>query len=947
MEKLLTEELLKQIKLINYDRSKSIFEQKEKIKPIWNNQIKEFVHPAYVSYLDVPKDKIYKKNSDGTFSLKYSSEDNKFKQEKVSTNDPEVIKKRMESYQSETFNKFIKDQKSGDKFRTWVNENPEFLKKVNDELKKSGIGGTFSKSGPFNNNTIKIAWKTVGEYFMLDSQKENLPNYLESLYDNYLENLDDIEVNTDSQQIASYRKNPKSLDALLAEPLYQLDTAESDTIKNFSGLKDDIDWVETYSKKFVEEFVSGFDNSQMLYGGYNQYLGALEKRNKIASKMGWYKPAKHFLKESDIENLTSISKTTAIDPSFIIAVTWLDTIQQLIINRIRGTLVLDKDTVIKPADYNTWTDDKKAQWTFTNLFSYVSENDFVSGLRQQLNNIEQVINYVYVHNLQLMLQTTSREFAGEEKSNMSSCRKSSYQSNVEVRDGLNGQSKKVSGYFFYDMFDACKKYGGVWIDGATSAKRCGCADIPVGQPVYVTVPALNVGQKKQPGGGTIKFENYGDIIINLNKSSEKIKDIRDIDERTSDVVSSCASDYHCWLDLASVGSLIIPGVGLVISALIDAANAVTYLVEAGLSDNTDDRNAALLGAGFSMLGAVLGGGGSQLFKGVPPEVVKFGNEFTGIITDVYTKTGKSTLGKIEQEEIKGAWEMLSKKYGLSQSGQKMAENYLKQISKLNTEYLPTYFKSVQELSGKIGRANFRKIGQDKKFIELLRTEGGNIITTMDKYMKTQAGKEFLQELGLFVILSDEIPRLTQELSVSAAETGVRPVIGGKTSLATMVQVSGYDLKTSQQEFGSDRSAKDNELMRSAWFSGWRPGMDIISLDKEDTLKQLQLRDEGKISTITPKFISDTKFSKYATTTLKKNIYKKFEQEFYTNKESEEKKEERITINFVDDENFEKENLKSNNTIIPKSYKNKLDNLNKSNVISDEEYQSVIDELENL
>ena len=79
----------------------------------------------------------------------------------------------------------------------------------------------------------------------------------------------------------------------------------------------------------------------------------------------------------------------------------------------------------------------------------------------------------------------------------------------------------------------------------------------------------------------------------------------------------------------------------------------------------------------------------------------------------------------------------------------------------------------------------------------------------------------------------------------------------------------------------------------------------------------------------------------------KNIYKKFEQEFYTNKESEEKKEERITIDFVDDENFEKENLKSNNTIIPKSYKNKLDNLNKSNTISDEEYQSVIDELENL
>ena len=262
--------------------------------------------------------------------------------------------------------------------------------------------------------------------------------------------------------------------------------------------------------------------------------------------------------------------------------------------------------------------------------------------------------------------------------------------------------------------------------------------------------------------------------------------------------------------------------------------------------------------------------------------------------------------------------MLSKKYGLSQSEQKIAENYLKQISKLNTEYLPTYFKSVQELTDKIGRANFRKIGQDEKFIELLNLESGNIITTMDKYMKTQAGKEFLQEMGLFVILTDEIPRLTQQLSVSAAETGVRPVIGGKTSLATMVQVSGYDLKTSQQEFGSDKSAKDNELMRAAWFSGWRPGMKIISLDVDDASRQLQLRDEGKIATITPKFIDDTKFSKYATTTLKKNLYKNFEDDYNKQVESQQKKLDKSNIILVDDNDYERAIMNSDKVVIPKN-----------------------------
>ena len=71
--KLLTEELLKQIKLINYDRSKPSYEQNineanDPIKPLWNKNIKEFVHPAYVDYPDVAKQHIYKKNADGTFS---------------------------------------------------------------------------------------------------------------------------------------------------------------------------------------------------------------------------------------------------------------------------------------------------------------------------------------------------------------------------------------------------------------------------------------------------------------------------------------------------------------------------------------------------------------------------------------------------------------------------------------------------------------------------------------------------------------------------------------------------------------------------------------------------------------------------------------------------------------------------------------------------------------
>ena len=107
-------------------------------------------------------------------------------------------------------------------------------------------------------------------------------------------------------------------------------------------------------------------------------------------------------------------------------------------------------------------------------------------------------------------------------------------------------------------------------------------------------------------------------------------------------------------------------------------------------------------------------------------------------------------------------------------------------------------------------------------------------------------------------------------------------------------------------------------MRAAWFSGWRPGMKIISLDVDDASRQLQLRDEGKIATITPKFIDDTKFSKYATTTLKKNLYKNFEDDYNKQVESQQKKLDKSNIILVDDNDYERAIMNSDKVVIPKN-----------------------------
>ena len=932
--KLLTEELLKQIKLINYDRSKPTYEQtlsevSTPIKPLWNKNIKEFVHPAYVDYPDVKKEHIYKKNADGTFSLKYPKGETGV----VSMDSPEVIKKRTEIFYDENFKKYITDKTSGDNFRKWVNENPDILKKVNDELKKQGIKGTLDKTGPFDNNSIKVAWKVAGTQYVLKDANKMTDSFWSTFYKGYLENLEDIDYNTNSQQIASYRKDSKSLKNFITQFLSSMDSEELELAKKNQSFKDEINWVDEYADKFMNELISDFDNYWSISGGYQQYLSALQHRNKVAPEMGWTKPAKIYLQTEDLQNMSSISRTTAIDPSYVIAVLWLDSIQQMIQQKIKFEVTSQKNRA-KPSDYETWSEDEKTQWMFSNVFRVT--NDYTESIREQLQSYEQIIYYVYNHNQQILAQTPTRGTIANEKNNLGSCTKFIYREKQKIYSG-----EEKSGNIFYNMNSVCKNYGGIWIGGVSSSQTCCCADIPTDKTTYVKVSATLVNKEVAAGGGTISQKFPTTLTVDLTKSCERIKDTRDLDERSIDVMQNCKSDYHCWLDLASIAALIIPGVGITISMLIDFANAATYLYEAGVSKTDEDKNAALLGAGFSILGGLMGGGlgqGKALFGGVPPKVLKFGEEFTGVIYDVYKTGGAAgkTLSKIEQEEIEGAWEMLVKKHAMTDAEEKIAQNYLKQITNLQTQQLQFYFKSVQELSDKIGLANFRRIGGEQGFKKILGQENGNIITALEKYGKTESGKEFLQEFGLFTVLSDYLPTLQQNLMVQSAQSGEREIVGGKTALNTMVQVSNYDLKTAQKEFGSDRGVDDNKKMRDAWLAGWRPGMIILKLDETDYKTQLEKKQKDPTFNLNPKFIVvNNKFAPYVTKTLKRKLVDEFTTNLDTQRQEEEKRIQLMTPIFVDDKDYDKTVTTSDKVVIPKN-KEKVNPLNYNTVPATED-----------
>jgi hypothetical protein len=679
-------------------------------------------------------------------------------------------------------------------------------------------------------------------------------------------------------------------------------------------------WVEysliTTTGRSEKEFYDLFNNS------FDIYLSASTYRKSIAYEMGWTKPSDIMLNILNLESLSKLSRTTCVDTSYIIGVEILNTLQDIFKEKILRTF----DELSNSKEYKDKTG-KDLLSVLSKVF-FLDVGVYEGQQIQKYGELCDLIEGLNTHNRQILLQQPSREKNPEnpkpdKESNIGSCKK---------QGTITYDGKPLT--YFYNMKNVCKNYGGLWLDGPTSAKRCCCADLP-NKKTIVKIKPTN-GYRTIKAASNVYTEPvafFPDVHVNLTKSCEKVTDVRTFGEKVSDTIEGCKTDYHCWLDLASVASLVIPGYGLIISFVIDSVNAVTYLVEAGLADSNEDRNAALLGAGFSFMGASMGGGlglSKNLIKGYPKSVVTFGQDFTKITYEVYGKGANKALSAAEKEEIEMAWDMLVKKHGLNKAETRLAGNYLKQVQSLETQFLRKYTSSLTELRSKIGASNLKKIGGEKKFIELLGQEKGDVIKALDKYMKTSAGREFLQELGLFTLMSYKMPEIIQSLTTTAAETGTRPVVGGKAALSTMVQVSGFDLKTAQDDFGSDRTAYDNGVMRRAWLDGWRPGYDILTVDMEDFETQFQNQKNNPKIKITPKFIQNKDFGKYATANLKKRLVDSAMEEMEKKYRETLSKQTRQIVDYVDDEKFGEATRYTDHTIVKKSDKKYYENVKKKN-----------------
>jgi hypothetical protein len=304
-------------------------------------------------------------------------------------------------------------------------------------------------------------------------------------------------------------------------------------------------------------------------------------------------------------------------------------------------------------------------------------------------------------------------------------------------------------------------------------------------------------------------------------------------------LGDCFTDYHCALDIASIAALAIPGVGPIVSMGLDFVNAGAYGVEAVNADTNEERDAAILAGSLTLFGGFLGGGVSQTKKLLTaaeknPKIYSYADE---VINRTKNELPSYKNLKAAQKDVKltTIYKETADKYGLSNSDILVGHDIIKDFSKIDLSTAKIYSDALTKIDSRLGRANLRRIANDSRFKNLVLSNNGDVITSLSKYVKTQAGIEALTEMGMFLVLTEVLkePEVASWLSnqINVIKHTLNPTV------QTTIQKDGYEWKATKEIFLSDGSLKDNTLLFNAYSKGWRPwGKDVKTPTQSDIEK---------------------------------------------------------------------------------------------------------------
>jgi hypothetical protein len=482
----------------------------------------------------------------------------------------------------ELYDKHIKNQKDGDKFREWVYQDKKRVDFINNELKKLGFKDGFSKSGAYGNDYFKVAWGLYGVKYIGTTVREYISD------DDWYDKIFDEEIKNSTDEL----------------------------------------------KDSISKYKSTYRNSGLMRDEpYQNYKKAISNWNNVHTEFEWVGDKSFALDASNFNKLEKVSDSTCINPSYLMIKQFIvgEKLRIARMGRI-GVWGSDqtKDSEGDHHGYDIWkelfnfktlgeldeyirgkikevgedheqkyesfdpNDPDSRPWEvgWNKAHQYLTDLLDDEDLKETFvlnNNYSELLQTINKHNLLIKHQSKdflentkwiSKSFNPDKKDNfnLKSESKLSEQLVTPLAGAvvpLDDNSEFNYKMGVWSMVEACTtaNAGGAFIrfDPMTpnTPKKFLCCVTPQEDMVKdIGVFIYSGGNHKRIGRDTINFEQ-----------SCKYRDGRTSAEWWSDKSEDCWKDWHCLADVLSIVVSFFGPYGIILGSIIDIGNAASYAIE--------------------------------------------------------------------------------------------------------------------------------------------------------------------------------------------------------------------------------------------------------------------------------------------------------------------------------------------------------------------------------
>ena len=751
----------------------------------WNPHIRMWTHPAYTDYPDVPKENIYIKNSDGTFSLKYPEFKNLGSGDSgyVSIDDPDIRQQTMDlenkKFIEKTFNKNIKDRESGNKFREWVRDDIERLKYVEKGLKKNNLSGTLDAKGDHTNEYMKIAWGLVGRRYLIDSRtkkdiesefgdwKNENPTYgdyyqiKDISYANNIKNQ--VRNSNEYKNYVSALNNRKKVKSSFGWTDKESINSSDNLVKILSGEVPASTCINpeslildlTFAKNSINQFDKNsdpnnwFQNDRVLTltsGGWNkgatsEYFTSWEKDSELENRYKEYRNKEKELRiECPIPQRIIKDIPVKVDNTYHTA-----NEKNKGITNFKKYSNKEDNQINSYDDYFNYSSQEQFDACQRKVNTLVSEysgieeeyRKYLSLKKQQNSTIKELESMGFeVNETSLMdvRQINQLLYVLEQVnihnliiSGQSSKKEEQLCDNIVYGEGVRYENRRQSDGLGSITMKVPVKYNKTfsWVD--VCKNRGGVFTYPLERKT-IKGSAKSIGWVSNQGYCMCVRNNQEEIYGKKIHEWAESNDTRNWydPDRIADAVKDCTTDWHCVLDIVSIAAYAFGPVGAIVSGIVDAISAIGYVVE---GDEGWKMNAGLTALG--MFG--IGEGISLAKKGV-----KFSNKLNDLGTIISKNVDNA--GKIKNA-FKLEREIAEWTKGLSDVEKKLYKDFRKLNSKIGDEggrkFLDDITKKMKDLPN-ANKGTLKKMFDDLEpddMKKLFDESGGDLLKMTNKYSK--------------------------------------------------------------------------------------------------------------------------------------------------------------------------------------------------------------------